>query len=276
MTSQLTWRIGMKSLLIFCLIAVSNGLKFINCNEINTFHCGDGKCVDVHWECDGEPDCDDGSDEAHCHNYVESGDSVALRSGCGTKSKNFLSHYYDYASVYSCPGYSMFGHDWVKCHPEVWEIYAHTRKLGEVIRWGDRVVLENEDSDTLNCWRASHIPGAKCLISKACTSYFANPFGEAWSKSDQSCGAAIFRIYQVGKQGHCPTKPVLDYSCRGDPVNINENIVLMQSDQGFNFLSDRIDGDVGFGTCHGNEIKSSTSNQCGCEQWFLFKKEETL
>lgn len=34
------------------------------------FPCADGsKCIPIHWECDNDDDCADGSDEAHCREF---------------------------------------------------------------------------------------------------------------------------------------------------------------------------------------------------------------
>lgn len=38
-------------------------LANITCHETD-FHCNDGQCVPSKWQCNGNSDCDDGSDEA--------------------------------------------------------------------------------------------------------------------------------------------------------------------------------------------------------------------
>lgn len=34
------------------------------------FQCTNQECVPVDWRCDNDPDCEDGSDERNCENYV--------------------------------------------------------------------------------------------------------------------------------------------------------------------------------------------------------------
>lgn len=34
--------------------------------ENNTWHCESGQCILLSFLCDGDKDCDDGSDETHC------------------------------------------------------------------------------------------------------------------------------------------------------------------------------------------------------------------
>ncbi|XP_060711274.1 low density lipoprotein receptor a isoform X2 [Hemiscyllium ocellatum] len=66
-------------LLTACLLhraAAATGL----CDK-DHFQCGDGKCIRVHWLCDGQSECDDGSDESleTCRNKTCS----ALEFSCG-------------------------------------------------------------------------------------------------------------------------------------------------------------------------------------------------
>ena len=40
----------------------------MNCSA-GYFSCNDGNCVELLWKCDGDDDCDDGSDERNCSKY---------------------------------------------------------------------------------------------------------------------------------------------------------------------------------------------------------------
>ena len=42
-----------------------------SCNQITSFECGDRTCIHKTWKCDGEIDCDDGSDERGCTKFQE-------------------------------------------------------------------------------------------------------------------------------------------------------------------------------------------------------------
>ncbi|CAL4203205.1 unnamed protein product [Meganyctiphanes norvegica] len=263
--------------LLFCLIAVSSGLTFIPCEEGRTFQCNHGKCIDGRWECDGENDCFDGSDEEQCHTYLQSGDTVALRSQC--RGYKFLSHHHDEgwgASMHSCPGSNMYGIDWLNCHQEVWRIYAYMRKLGDLLRWGDMVVFQTNytvDPYQLNCNAESTKDNGKCILSNKCTLDFTDHHSLVWKNIVQSCGGSIFQIYQVGKEGDCPTKPYMDWGCKGKHIDTNKDIILLSiSNNAPQYLSDNGDDDVRLGVCVGSEMENSNSDQCRCEQWLLFKK----
>ena len=41
------------------------------CNSITEFECGDQTCIHKSWQCDGEIDCIDGSDEKNCTEFPE-------------------------------------------------------------------------------------------------------------------------------------------------------------------------------------------------------------
>ncbi len=62
---------------LFCGLVVAQDLDLLDCYDAcpagneneEQFTCGDGSSVPADWQCDGEEDCDDGSDEAGCVNF---------------------------------------------------------------------------------------------------------------------------------------------------------------------------------------------------------------
>lgn len=76
----------------------------------------DSQCVPVHWECDGEKDCTDGSDEEDCDKTTTTVDTTSADGG-------YESPYADDdandGGSSTCEGFTC--HDFSNCIPKSWE-----------------------------------------------------------------------------------------------------------------------------------------------------------
>ncbi|KAK3892886.1 hypothetical protein Pcinc_003287 [Petrolisthes cinctipes] len=124
------------------------------------FKCSNGQCVRRNYVCDGNNNCNDGSDESTC-TYLRVRDTIALGNHCG--GKGFLSCYCSVncdqkCKTRSCPGTSMEGSDWRSCPSEAFNyITAFGRQTGDAIRFGDKIAIRydyntNDRGYWLSCW----------------------------------------------------------------------------------------------------------------------------
>ncbi|KAK4319004.1 hypothetical protein Pmani_010089 [Petrolisthes manimaculis] len=109
------------------------------------FKCSNGQCVRKSYECDGDENCSDGSDESGC-TYLRVRDTIALRNHCG--GQGFLSCWSSVSLPHlrcktrPCPGTSMEGSDWSNCKGETFNyITAFGRQPGDAIRFGDKIAI---------------------------------------------------------------------------------------------------------------------------------------
>ena len=62
----------MDNKVVWCYVAIFLALESISLSEIsltcepNEFECAPDHCISVDWRCDGEEDCENGSDEFGC------------------------------------------------------------------------------------------------------------------------------------------------------------------------------------------------------------------